>query len=221
MFGKELFIQFTASAFRKLLSVYVFSYFPFGFEGRKWDLIVSVPDHCLFSYFIDTRQHLWTGIRAAFSGLSVIAVGDLYQLKPVGDRPFFLNLDEDAKALAPNLWVDHFKMYEISAIMRQKEDFKFAQLLNRLRLNEMSEDDKNELRKRVVDRHLGDYPRDAVHLFAEKAGVFEHSENIMNHMEVEKLLFHAMTLLFPQTFHPKRHRSLLAKSQMMLQSQPI
>ena len=47
LFGKELFIRSTASAFRKLLSVYVFSYFPFGFEGRMWDLIVSVPDHCL------------------------------------------------------------------------------------------------------------------------------------------------------------------------------
>ena len=37
--GKELFIWFTASAFRKLLSVNVFSYFPFDFEGRMWDLI--------------------------------------------------------------------------------------------------------------------------------------------------------------------------------------
>ena len=55
-------------------------------------------------------------------------------------------------------------MYELVDIMRQKDDLKFAQLLNRLRLNEMSEDDKNELRKRVVDRHLGDYPRDAVHI---------------------------------------------------------
>ena len=44
--AKELFIRFTASAFRKLLSIYVFSYFPFGFEGRMWDLIVSVRDHC-------------------------------------------------------------------------------------------------------------------------------------------------------------------------------
>ena len=25
--------------------------FPFGFEGRIWDLIVSVPDHCLSFYF--------------------------------------------------------------------------------------------------------------------------------------------------------------------------
>ena len=48
--GKELFIRFTASAFRKLPSIYVFSYFPFGFEGRMWDLIVSVPDHCLSFY---------------------------------------------------------------------------------------------------------------------------------------------------------------------------
>ena len=24
----------------------------FGFEGRIWDLIVSVPDHCLSFYFI-------------------------------------------------------------------------------------------------------------------------------------------------------------------------
>ena len=42
---------FAASAFCKLSSIYVFSYFPFGFEGRIWDLIVSVPDHCLSFYF--------------------------------------------------------------------------------------------------------------------------------------------------------------------------
>ena len=51
LFGKELFIRFTASAFRKLPSIYVFSYFPFGFAGRMWDLIMSVPDRCLSFYF--------------------------------------------------------------------------------------------------------------------------------------------------------------------------
>ena len=59
-------------------------------------------------------------------------------------------------------------MYELVDIRRQKDDLKFAQLLDRLRPNEMSEDDKNELRKCAVDRHLGNYPRDAVYLFAEK-----------------------------------------------------
>ena len=37
---------------RQLRSIYVFSYFPFGFEGRMWNLIVSVPDHCLSFYFV-------------------------------------------------------------------------------------------------------------------------------------------------------------------------
>ena len=46
------FIRFTARAFRKLLSIYVFSYFPFGFEGRMWNLIVSFPDHCLYFNFV-------------------------------------------------------------------------------------------------------------------------------------------------------------------------
>ena len=45
-------LLFAASAFRKLSSIYVFSYFPFGFEGRIWDLIVSVPDHCLSFYLL-------------------------------------------------------------------------------------------------------------------------------------------------------------------------
>ena len=60
-------LQFAASAFRKLSSIYVFSYFPFGFEGRIWDLIVSVPDHCLSFYFPDrVFQHyprvLWSSV---------------------------------------------------------------------------------------------------------------------------------------------------------------
>ena len=46
-----MFIRFTASAFRKLLSIYVLSCFPFGFEGRIWDLNVSVPDYCLSFFF--------------------------------------------------------------------------------------------------------------------------------------------------------------------------
>ena len=57
--GLELFILFAASAFRKLSSVYVFSYFPFGFEGKIWDLIVSVPDHCLSFYFVIFITNNW------------------------------------------------------------------------------------------------------------------------------------------------------------------
>ena len=63
LFGKELSIRFTASAFLKLPSIYVFSYFPFGFEGGMWDLIVSVPGHCLSFYLFNTSS--WCQRRAA------------------------------------------------------------------------------------------------------------------------------------------------------------
>ena len=116
--------------------------------------------------FIDTRLQQLTGSKAAFGGLSVIAVGDLYQLKPVGDFFICLDLKEGASSLARNLWKELFTMYELVDIMRQKDDLAFAQLLNRLRLNEMTEEDKQMLQTRVFDRDTGDYPKDAVHLFA-------------------------------------------------------
>ena len=61
--------MFAASAFRKLSSIYVFSYFPFGFEGRIWDLIVSVPDHCLSFYFL-VMQQLWNSFPDEFRKVS-------------------------------------------------------------------------------------------------------------------------------------------------------
>ena len=138
--------------------------------------------------FIDTRLQQLTGTKAAFGGLSVIAVGDLYQLKPVGDFLICLDLKEDASSLARNLWKELFTMYELVDIMRQKDDLAFAQLLNRLRLNEMTEEDKQKLQTRVFDRDTGNYPKDAVHLFARNFYVKKHNDNILSQLPGEKVV---------------------------------
>ena len=116
--------------------------------------------------FIDTRLQQLTGSKAAFGGLSVISVGYLYQLKPVNDFLICLDLKEGVSSLARNLWKELFTRYELVDIMRQEDDLAFAQLLNRLRLNEMTEEDKQVLQTCVFDRDTGVYPKDAVHLFA-------------------------------------------------------
>ena len=54
--GGRSFVSVRSGAFRGLPSVCVFSYFPFAFEGRIWDLIVSVPDHCLSFSFGRTHR---------------------------------------------------------------------------------------------------------------------------------------------------------------------
>ena len=79
-------------------------------------------------------------------------------------------------------------MYELVDIMRQKDDLAFAQLLNRLRLNETTEEDKQVLQTRVFDRDTGDYPKDAVHLFARNFYVKKHNDNIFSQLPGEKFV---------------------------------
>ena len=67
-----------------------------------------------------------------FRGVNIIAVGDLYQLKPVMGQFIFEDYSRNYEPLATNLWTEYFKIYNLTQIMRQKDNKKFAQLLNRL-----------------------------------------------------------------------------------------
>ena len=57
---KEMFILFTVSVLREVLSIYRFyTYFSFGFEGQICDMILSVLDLCLsysLTYLIDMSE---------------------------------------------------------------------------------------------------------------------------------------------------------------------
>ena len=138
--------------------------------------------------FINTRLQQLTGTTADFGGLSVIAVGDLYQLKPVTGSWIFLDLDKESSSLAQNLWKDLFKLYELVDIMRQKDDLEFAHLLNRLRLNALTEKDQDTLQTRLVSPESKDYQKDLLHLFAENAGVDKHNNEILTEMSGEKVV---------------------------------
>ena len=52
----------------------------------------------------------------------------------------------------------------------------------------MTEEDKNKLQTRIVDRDTGDYPKDALHLFAENKFVNEHHDKILSQMPGEKVV---------------------------------
>ena len=64
-----------------------------------------------------------------FGGINIIAVGDFYQLKPVKEQFIFEDYRENYGPLATNLWNENFKIYELTEIMRQKDDKKFAELI--------------------------------------------------------------------------------------------
>ena len=76
-----------------------------------------------------------------FGGVNIITVRDLHQLKPVMGQFVFEDYRNDYGPLATNLWKENFKLYELTDIMRQKDDKQFAQLLNRLRVGTHTKND--------------------------------------------------------------------------------
>ena len=63
-----------------------------------------------------------------FGAVNVIAMGDLYQLKPVKDGYIFQPLQCEYGSLATNLWIEYFWVYELTEIMWQRNDKMFAEI---------------------------------------------------------------------------------------------
>ncbi|XP_062602358.1 uncharacterized protein LOC134264070, partial [Saccostrea cucullata] len=136
---------------------------------------------------IDSRLQLLTGVKKPFGGISIIAVGDFFQLKPVMDRWIFQDLNHDAQALANNLWKEHFSIFELDEIMRQKDDIEFAQLLNRLRYNAMTTEDMNVIKRCMITEKSDNYPHHAPHLFTQNSKVDAYNNQLIEKLEGEKV----------------------------------
>ncbi|XP_062614811.1 uncharacterized protein LOC134276593 [Saccostrea cucullata] len=136
---------------------------------------------------IDSRLQLLTGIKKPFGGISIIAVGDFFQLKPVMDRWIFQDLNHDAQVLASNLWKEHFSFFELDEIMRQKDDIEFAQLLNRLRYNAMTAEDMNVIHRCMITETSDNYPYHAPHLFTQNSKVDAYNNQLIENLGGEKV----------------------------------
>ncbi len=102
-----------------------------------------------------------------FGGVSILAVGDLYQLPPVCQAPVFgIVSDSYAKLYrSGSLWVDEFQMIELNEIMRQRGDSAFCELLCRIRTADCTERDLAILKSRELSPDMPNYPKQALHVY--------------------------------------------------------
>ena len=82
---------------------------------------ISMVGNTMFTVQIYNRLKDIKGSSLPFGGVSIVAIGDLFQLQPVMDGYIFKNMDNDEYVLAPNVWQELFKMFELKQIMRQRE----------------------------------------------------------------------------------------------------
>ena len=95
--------------------------------------------------------------------VSIIAIDDLFQLQSVTDNCEY-------GSLAPNVWQEHFKMFELQG-MRQQESKAFAEILNKLRERKYTKEDFLKSKERTIQPNSINFPIAAPHWFVQNSKV--------------------------------------------------
>lgn len=109
--------------------------------------------------------------------MSILAVGDFFQLPPVkqskAERLFKENL-----CCPCDFWNEYFQFVELTEIMRQKVDLAFAENLNSLRCS-TSDEEIGEQVLQMLKRCVRVVNENALHVFATSGEVNEHNLTII------------------------------------------
>ena len=103
--------------------------------------------------------------------ICVLAVGNLYQLPPVGQCPIYMSpqIVHTLNDIALNGW-EKMKLHELTQSMRQK-DMKFVNCLNKIHTTVPLEDSEEDRMLQAYELRLNtnheNYPHDAMHVYAQ------------------------------------------------------
>ncbi|XP_073688692.1 uncharacterized protein [Garra rufa] len=145
---------------------------------------VSMVDHRLLSYIHGRlRQIKQTGDYSLFGKVSILCVGDFYQLPPVKGTALYA----DTKGV--NLWENNFEVAELTKVVRQ-QDPSFAEMLNRLRVHKKGEcltaNDIDMLKKCETGEKSND-----IHIFATNAEVDKYNIERLHECCPDAISIHA------------------------------
>nr|XP_054591529.1 uncharacterized protein LOC129155826 [Nothobranchius furzeri] len=136
---------------------------------------ISMVDHNLLSYVHGRlRQIKQTGDFSSFGSVSVVAVGDFFQLPPVKGKPLY------SDGVGSNLWSSLFKVVQLTEVVRQK-DAVFSGLLNRIRTHTKGTPLLPEDLKVLKTCETGE-ASSALHIFATNNQVNNHNIHQLCHV---------------------------------------
>ena len=119
------------------------------------------------------------GNQLPFGGVNIICVGDLYQLQPVMQSYIFMDISTEYGPLATNLWKEYFTIFELTQIMRQKDDDEWKQVLSRIRVCNHTAGDIKLIMTRKISEEESLMMVDIPHVFPTRDGVAEFNEAVL------------------------------------------
>ena len=140
-----------------------------------------------------------------FGGVSILAVGDLYQLPPVGQPLLFSPVNDSYAQLygSGSLWIDEFQLIELDEIMRQRGDSAFSELLCRVRTNTCIPADIGTLKSREITADDPNYPTNALHVYRLNIDVDSRNSLMLNKLasSSQQYVINASDSVAGQTSH--------------------
>ena len=146
-----------------------------------------------------------------FAGISIIVFGDFYQLPPIQQRTIYAEYKDVWLNLSP-LW-RLFRIAELHEVMRQKGDNVFIDLLNKVRVADINIDDENLIKSKFVKPEDGNYPHQAIHIWAENSPVNQHNAFMLSNVTNPLFVINAIDIL-PKNVQPSVINKVLNRSQM-------
>ena len=128
-----------------------------------------------------------------FGGVSILAFGDLLQLRPVlGSFPFErpLNKEFHATYYMHNRW-EMFKVINLEINHRQGKDKAYADTLNRIRVGKMTNEDSNSLKDRVRSKNHPDLKDCTLYIVPTRKACAHYNKEYLKSLEGEEILLQA------------------------------
>ena len=132
-----------------------------------------------------------------FGNVTIIAVGDLYQLPAIGTRVYDLPgrfAMDDIRRLHGSLWKENFMLHELTQVVRQK-DPQFAGMLNRLRTAQQTAEDEEVLLSRVIELDDPSHDWNALHVYGTNDETDAFNEQMVRALNEPVYTMHAHDVL--------------------------
>ncbi|CAF4902863.1 unnamed protein product, partial [Rotaria magnacalcarata] len=144
---------------------------------------ISMVGFTMFQH-VDARLQQIMRTKKPFGGISVIVLGDFNQLRPVGDKYIF-QFNNSYNALVDNPLRSMFELFELTEIMRQKDDKSFAIALSNIAKGTMTLEDINLLKSRIVSTENLEMIEDAIMIFRSNAEVDAYNTKVLVSLNTE------------------------------------